>query len=162
VNLSAMGLSATLTCKPYYPYDCLHSLCSAPHLREIERAFEQDQQQWAKAMQPCLLDINAVDDNSGGISNVEDARRWRERYRKILADAEHEYPPLVPTPNKRRRVKRSMARNLLERLIDNYSDVIRFITGKHVPFIGNEGENDPRMTKVQQKIVGFFVVDGWC
>jgi transposase len=76
--------------KTYYLYDCLHSLCNARHLRELERVFEQDQRQWAKAMQTCLLDINAAVNNSGGILNVEDARRWRERYRKSLADAEHE------------------------------------------------------------------------
>ena len=57
--------------QPYYLYDCLHSLCNAHYLRELERAFEQDQQQWAKAMQTCLLDINAAVDDSGGILNVK-------------------------------------------------------------------------------------------
>jgi transposase len=46
--------------KPYYHYTrCLHSLCNAHHLRELERAYEQDGQQWAKAMQGLLLDILA-------------------------------------------------------------------------------------------------------
>jgi len=31
--------------KPYYRYDCTHSLCNAHHLRELERAWEQDKQQ---------------------------------------------------------------------------------------------------------------------
>ena len=142
--------------KPYYLYDCLHSLCNAHHLRELERAFEQDQQQWAKAMQTCLLDINAAVDDSGGVLNVEDAKRWREHYRKLLADAEHECPPPAPTPNKRGRVKRSKARNLLERLVNYEADVLRFMTEEHVPFTNNQGENDLRMTKVQQKISGCF------
>jgi transposase len=142
--------------KPYYLYDCLHSLCNAHHLRELERAFEQDQQQWAKAVQTCLLDINAAVDDSGGALNVEDAKRWREYYRKLLADAEHECPPPVPTPNKRGRVKRSKARNLLERLVNYEVDVLRFMTEEHVPFTNNQGENDLRMTKVQQKISGCF------
>jgi len=73
--------------KPYYLYDCLHSLCNAHHLRELERAFEQDQQQCARQMQTCLPDINAAVDDSGGVLNVEDAKRWREHYRKLLADA---------------------------------------------------------------------------
>jgi transposase len=30
--------------KPYYRYECLHSLCNAHHLRELTRAYEQDNQ----------------------------------------------------------------------------------------------------------------------
>jgi len=44
--------------KPYYKYDCLHSLCNAHHLRELTRAFEQDDQQWAKVMFQFLEEIN--------------------------------------------------------------------------------------------------------
>lgn len=35
--------------KPYYHYtDCLHSLCNAHHLRELERAYEQDKRSRAR------------------------------------------------------------------------------------------------------------------
>jgi transposase len=54
----------------------------------------------------------------------------------------------VPTPNKRGQVKRSKARNLLERLVNYKADVLRFMTEKHVPFTNNQGDNDVRMTKV--------------
>jgi len=30
--------------KPYFKYGCLHALCNAHHLRELERAVEQDKQ----------------------------------------------------------------------------------------------------------------------
>ena len=41
--------------KPYYQYtSCVHALCNAHHLRELERAYEQDNQQWAKNMQDLL------------------------------------------------------------------------------------------------------------
>jgi transposase len=53
-------------------------------------------------------------------------------------------------------VKRSKARNLLERLIDYEDDVLRFMETLIVPFTNNLGENDIRMTKVQQKISGCF------
>jgi transposase len=89
--------------KPYYLYDCLHRLCNAHHLRELERTFEQDQQQRAKAMQTCLLDINVAVNDSGDILNIE--------------DPEHERPPPAPTPNKRGRVKRSKERKPLDLLI---------------------------------------------
>src|SRR3989339_1767380 len=54
------------------------------------------------------------------------------------------------------RVKRTKARNLLERLIEYENDVLRFVDNKNVPFTNNLGENDIRMTKVQQKISGCF------
>jgi len=142
--------------KPYYHYDCLHSLCNAHHLRELERAYDQDQQQWAKAMKTCLQAINLAVDDSGGCLNTSDTKYWRKQYRKLLAEAEHECPPPIPTPNKRGRVKRSKARNLLERLINFEPDVLRFMTEKQVPFTNNQGENDLRMSKVQQKISGCF------
>ena len=58
-------------------------------------------------------------------------------------------------------MKRSKARNLLERLRDFENDVLRFLDNNMVPFTNNLGENDIRMTKVQQKISGCFrSVDG--
>ena len=53
-------------------------------------------------------------------------------------------------------MKRSKARNLLERLINYEEDVLRFMENPIVPFTNNRGENDLRMTKVQQKISGCF------
>jgi transposase len=52
----------------------------------------------------------------------------------LLADAEHECPSPVPTPNKRGRVKRSKARNLLERLVNYEADALRFMMEEHVLF----------------------------
>jgi transposase len=40
--------------KPYYRYSCLHALCNAHHLRELQRAWEQDKQAWAQRMQTLL------------------------------------------------------------------------------------------------------------
>jgi transposase len=40
--------------KPYYRYSCLHSLCNAHHLRELQRAWEQDKQVWVQRMQTLL------------------------------------------------------------------------------------------------------------
>ncbi len=68
-----------------------------------------------------------------------DAERWRQRYRQRLEEADIECPPpdeSLREAGKRGRLKRSKARNLLERL--------------------RNFENDLRMTKVQQKISGCF------
>ena len=57
---------------------------------------------------------------------------------------------------KRGRLKRSKARNLLERLRAFEDDVLRFMEVPFVPFTNNQSENDLRMTKVDQKISGCF------
>jgi len=44
--------------KAYYMYICIHALCNAHHLRELERAWEQDGQKWAKKMKALLEEIN--------------------------------------------------------------------------------------------------------
>ncbi len=145
--------------KPYYQLDCHHALCNAHHLRELERAWEQDSQQWAQAMQKLLLEINRAVDDAGGKLDSTEADAYRERYRKLLEDAEIECPP--PDESKRKkgqrgRLKRSKARNLLERLLQYEEDVLRFMIEPEVPFTNNQGERDLRMTKVQQKVSGCF------
>jgi len=61
--------------KPYYQYKCLHALCNAHHLRELEKVWEQDGQQWAKEMQALLIDIaKAVDEASGQLAPNESKR----------------------------------------------------------------------------------------
>jgi transposase len=144
--------------KPYYRYDCTHALCNAHHLRELERAWEQDQQQWAKQMQTLLMDIAGAVEDAGGCLSPKRAEPWRQRYRKLIDDADAECPPPDDSQRKgkRGRLKRSKARNLLERLRDFEQDVLRFMVVKNVPFTNNQGENDLRMTKVQQKISGCF------
>ena len=149
--------------KPYYRYSCLHSLCNAHHLRELERAWEQDQQQWAKEMQALLIDINKAVDEAGGQLTESESGQWRKKYQELLQKAEVECPPPDESErkNKRGKLKRSKARNLLERLRDFEQDVLRFMDQKIVPFTNNQGENDLRMTKVQQKISGCFrAMDG--
>lgn len=144
--------------KPYYHYKCLHALCNAHHLRELERVWEQDHQQWAKQMQTLLTDIAKAVDNAGGCLPPDEAERWRQRYQKLLEEAQIECPPPDESQRKgkRGRLKRSKARNLLERLRDFEQDILRFMEVQSVPFTNNQGENDLRMTKVQQKISGCF------
>jgi len=149
--------------KPYYRYECRHALCNAHHLRELERAWEQDKQQWAKQMQKLLCEMNDAVHDAGGSLPTEAGDAFRKRYRTLLLEADTECPP--PDDGKRKgqrgRMKRSKSRNLLERLRDFEDDVLRFMDMPDVPFTNNQGENDLRMTKVQQKISGCFrSIDG--
>ncbi len=145
--------------KPYYRYsNCLHALCNAHHLRELERAYEQDEQQWAKRMQNLLNEILKEVKAHNDSLPIALAEQYKERYRTLLKQAENECPPPDEQrkPGQRGRVKRSKARNLLERLQLYEQDVLRFMTDPIVPFTNNQGENDVRMTKVHQKISGSF------
>lgn len=144
--------------KPYYRYGASHALCNAHHLRELERAWEQDKQQWAKKMALLLKEINKVTLDAGGRLDDFAAGIYRKRYRALLEEAEKECPAPDESQRKGRRgrLARSKARNLLERLRDFEDDVLRFMVENEVPFSNNQAENDLRMTKVQQKISGCF------
>ncbi len=144
--------------KPYFRFDCQHALCNAYHLRELERAWDQDNQEWARDIRDLLLQINQAVDNAGGQLETAESRKYRQQYRDRLDKAQIECPPPDESKrkNKRGRTKRSKARNILERLIDYETETLRFMDDGHVPFTNNLGENDTRMTKVQQKISGCF------
>ncbi len=143
--------------KPYLKYDCQHSLCNAHDLRELERAWEQDNQIWARDMRDLLKEINIAVDDAGGQLKPADSENYRKRYQNLLETAQEKFSP--PDESKRKkgqrgRLKRSKSRNLLERLVDYETETLRFMDDPIVPFTNNQGENDLRMAKVQQKIPG--------
>lgn len=144
--------------KPYYKFDCTHALCNAHHLRELTRAWEQDGQEWALKMRNLLETINQTVNDAGGALGAQESQKYRLKYRVRLKEAEIECPePSGPRKKgKRGRIKKSTSRNLLERLKDYEKDTLRFMDNVRVPFTNNLGENDIRMTKVQQKISGCF------
>ena len=132
-------------------------MCNAHHLRELTRAFEQDEQQWAKTMHDFLVALNKeVESKKKNKLSKSQASKRRREYRKILRDADKECPEKEPKPGTKRRPAQTKARNLLERLRDYETEVLRFMVDTLAPFTNNQGERDIRMTKVQQKISGCF------
>lgn len=143
--------------KPYLGYECEHALCNAHHLRELERAWEQDGQRWAKNMRRLLLNMKEAVEKANGKLPKKKVERFRKKYRALLARASRECPePKIVGPKRRGRKKKNKARNLLERLRDYELETLRFLTDPGVPFTNNLSERDIRMTKVQQKISGCF------
>ena len=143
--------------KPYYTYPCTHALCNAHHIRELERAHEQDNQKWAKRMQKFLVTINKeVNKTKNNVLSKDRIEKYRKKYRSILFEGEKECPENVKTSKKRGAQKQSKSRNLLNRLKNFENDTLRFMTNPIVSFTNNRAENDLRMTKVQQKISGCF------
>lgn len=149
--------------RPYYTYNnCIHSLCNAHHERELVFAAEQDHQSWAKDLRDLLLQINdEVNSNTNGVLDKNIAAEYRNKYRKILKAGDKECPAPPLKPGTKRQPKKTKSRNLLERLQNYEDDTLRFMENPIVPFTNNLGENDLRMTKVQQKISGCFrSIDG--
>lgn len=144
--------------KPYYKYDCTHALCNAHHIRELTRAWEQDGQKWALEMKQLLETINRTVTNNDGALDPDESKKYREHYKDLIKKAQIECPEPIGSKEKgkRGRIKKTKSRNLLERLRDYENDTLCFMDVAYVPFTNNLGENDIRMTKVQQKISGCF------
>lgn len=62
-----------------------HALCNAHHLRELQRAWEQDKQAWARRMQRLLCAMRDAVQAAGGSLPPDKADRWRRVYRNALA-----------------------------------------------------------------------------
>ena len=142
--------------KPYYRYNFTHALCNAHHLRELQRAWEQDGQKWAKQMK-CLLErvnkkVNESEENKLSDKGI---KYYEKRYCEILDNGERECPKNT-SYGKKGRTKQTKSRNLLDRLRNFENDTLRFMKEPMVSFSNNKAENDLRMTKVQQKISGCF------
>ncbi len=144
--------------KPYYKYLAItHALCNAHHLRELTFSWEEDGQKWAKKMYALLNDINEeVKKSKNGFLSSKKIKLYQKQYRTILSKGKKECPLAEKVEIKQGRQKKSKSRNLLERLIDFEEDTLRFMKVSVVSFTNNQGENDLRMTKVQQKISGCF------
>lgn len=141
--------------KAYFQFNCIHSLCNAHHLRELEWVTEHGGHQWASTMQKFLVDTNEEVTKAGGVLPEAEQAKCCEQFQKILLQADEECPPEEIKPFAKRQ-KKSKERNLIERLRAFESETLRFMTDPLVPFTNNRGERDIRMTKVQQKISGCF------
>ena len=84
--------------------------------------------------------------------------RFQRSYDAIIADglAFHDALPPLPANGRRGGKPRRTGYNLLLRLSNRKSDVLRFLTDPSVPFTNNLAEQAVRMMKLRQKISGGF------
>lgn len=138
---------------------CAHALCNAHHRRELAFVQEQLGQLWAKNLEEVVLEAKqAVDEARGqGLEAVsaEVKREFERRSDAALAAGVKANPPPEPT-GKRGRPKRGQAGSLVDRLRERKAATVAFLEDFAVPFDNNQAERDIRMTKVRQKISGYF------
>ena len=141
--------------KSYQKFDCAHELCNAHHLRELTFLIEIQHQDWAREYLNLLL--SAYRQTQEGLLSIEDQTKIRDLAQAILDQAKIQHPPPEPPlPGNRGRVRKSKARNLIERLEKYSHQVWLFLTGRQIPFDNNQAERDIRMLKMIQKVKGCF------
>lgn len=146
--------------KPYNKYQkCDHALCNAHILRELNGIADNYKQKWPEEMKNLLVAIKRDVDAAGGFLPPDKADIYAIRYDEVLVLADEENPIDMKAfaENKTRgRVKRSKARNLIDRMKLYKSDILKFMYKEEVPFDNNLAERDIRMSKLHQKVSGGF------
>lgn len=145
---------------PYWQAECEHGLCNAHHLRELTALVEQGGQAWAQEMKDLLCAIKRTVEQAQttGAEGLDATTHeaFVACYQALLTAGLTHNPAAEAVPGQRGRSKQSKARNLLLRLQQRQTEVLRFMTDWRVPFDNNLAERDLRMMKVQQKISGGF------
>lgn len=141
--------------RSYFKFEnCRHAVCNAHILRELENLKEQGSK-WAEKMKDLLLEM--LRQRIGGTKVLKNKKRWEAKYRKISEQADAEEPPPKPPPKGQRgQAKKSVGRNLLNRLRKYQTGVLAFAFEKEVPFTNNQAERDLRCLKVKQKVSNSF------
>lgn len=146
--------------KPYFSYDCAHSVCNAHILRELTFAHEEDYQRWAKDLKQLLLrierSVETARQRHRQCLSARSRRHFQRQYDRLLALAWRQNPRQRGSPHRRGRKKQTKTRNLIERLCNYRAAVLAFMYDFRVPFTNNQAERDLRMVKVKQKISGTF------
>jgi transposase len=141
---------------------CQHSLCNVHHLRELTAVVEEEDQRWAAHFKLLLLSAKqgVEEAHRTGLAELPRSKvnQIERLYAQLIETGLHANPPPPGgwPKGKRGRVKKTKARNLVERLDKHRAEVLAFVYDFKVPFDNNLAERDIRMIKVQQKISGCF------
>jgi transposase len=150
--------------KPYFSLkDVAHALCNAHHLRELKALIDIEKEPWAKKMSRLLVTaaraVRRAAEQGQSVVAERASRRIVAVYDAIVLRglAFHEQQPaLGRRPGARGKSARRPGHNLLVRLRDFKTEVLRFLFDFAVPFTNNQAEQDIRMMKVKMKISGGF------
>lgn len=137
----------------YRGYDFKNAVCHSHLGRELTLQEEEFKLRWAHELRRFLLDLNSyMDDYRQEERPLSENERmiFYDEFRKIIFKAKFE------TPDWDKFGKKSVAGNLLSRIIRHEDAVLRFMNDIRAPFTNNLAERDLRMAKVRQKVSGCF------
>ena len=150
--------------KPYFTLkEVAHALCNAHHLRELKALIDIEKEPWATKMSRLLATAaravrRAVEQARSAVAGRVSGRivaAYDAIVRRGLAFHEQQ-PALQRRPGARGKLPKRPGHNLLVRLRDFKTEVLRFLFDFAVPFTNNQAEQDIRMMKVKMKISGGF------
>lgn len=145
--------------KTYHQYSCEHALCNAHILRELNAISELEKEKWAEPLKNLLVEIKKEVDLSWNTANaltLDKIEAFEKRYDQILEDGFKEDYIANSKSYSKKKAKKSISLNLLNRLIGYKNQILAFMYDFEIPFDNNLAERDLRMTKVKQKISGTF------
>jgi transposase len=128
-----------------------HALCNAHIIRELQGIIDNDnnkQDCWAKKMQDFLINLYHTDFSE----RIKNRLSINDTYFKICRQGLSAEPPPIKIEGKRGKMKKSKARNLLQRLIRHKKSVLAFAYNENIPFTNNLAERDLRPAKIKLKI----------
>ncbi len=149
-----LGLSGIIIHDCFKSYYALtgvqHALCNAHILRELKALTEFEKESWAWKMATLLCFGNKNREQ-------KDKERIYRLYDLVVAQGLSYHENQKPLDRgKRGRQKKRIGHNLLIRLKDHKTDILRFLSNPLVAFTNNLAEQDLRMMKVKMKISGGF------
>jgi transposase len=153
--------------KPYFTLpDVDHAMCNAHHLRELKALIDIEREAWAGKMSRLLVRAAKRVQRAAAQGRIGLAagctRRIHAVYDAIIRRglAFHEAQPALLRNAARGRSPKRVGHNLLVRLRDYKTEVLRFLSDFTVAFTNNQAEQDIRMMKVRMKISGGFRTQG--
>lgn len=137
----------------YYSLPLKNISCHAHLKREFTLLEEEYKCKWAKKIRKFFCHANKRIDKYREKEKPIPYKlqlKLKDEYNKIIIRAKLE------TPGFQMKGKKSIAENLLLRILTNEDAVLRFMEDPEIPFTNNMAERDLRMSKVKQKVSGCF------
>jgi transposase len=139
----------------YFRYKkCLHAMCCAHLLRELNWVTDNTNQTWSAKMCALLCEMKIVKEKYLETGKFELSRyyvnKFAQEYSEIICLGETEAPRIADSR------KQTKPRNLLDRFINYKDEITLFAYNFNVPFDNNLAERDIRNAKVKHKVSGAF------
>lgn len=150
--------------KPYFTLKGVaHALCNAHQLRELKALIDIEKEPWATKVSRLLVNaakaVRCASEQGQSALAERTSRRIVAVYDAIVLRGlgfHGQQPALGRRPGARGRSAKRPGHNLLVRLRDFKTEVLRFLLDFAVPFTNNQAAQDIRMMKVKMKISGSF------